>query len=88
MDSNSELVPKVLNSKGLYFDHYMLNTGGETSNVKVKQMTELMNMYPNAKRIILFEDRVEHFPKFQAFGDALNNVEFDLVKIVPPEVRH
>lgn len=82
-----ELVPEVVESKGFEFDHYMLNTGGETSNVKVKQMTQLLEMYPNAKRMFLFEDRESHFPKFKAFGESLEDVEFTLVPIKTPEVR-
>ena len=84
-----DLVPKMLTSKGLDFDVYALNTGGETSNVKVKQMTKLLEGYPNAKKMFLFEDREAHFPKFEAFGEEVkkNGIDFELIKVVAPEGR-
>ena len=79
-------VKQMLDSKGLVFDVYALNTGGETADVKVRQMTELLSVYPNANKMVLFEDRGEHFAKFETFGNSLD-IEFELVKVVPPEVR-
>jgi hypothetical protein len=82
----SKEVKVLLESKGLDFDVFALNWGGETSSVKIKQMTELLEKFPNTTEIIMWEDRVEHMEKFQAFGESLD-INFELVKIVSPEIR-
>ena len=82
----STLVKEVLESKGFKFDVFALNTGGRTEMVKIKQMGDLKMVHPNADKMVLFEDREEHFKTFEKFGESLD-IDFELVKVVAPVGR-
>ena len=63
-------VRKILDAKGLSFDEYQYNRGGETGDAKMKDMDYLLNKYPQVTEIEMWDDRVAHVPRFQAWGDA------------------
>ena len=64
-------VESILDSKGLEFDGYYYNMGGSTFDNKINTMESLLKQYPDIKKIHLFDDRDEHIPLFQDWGDNL-----------------
>jgi hypothetical protein len=66
-----DLVKKILDSKGLRFDEYHFNRGGSTETAKMKTMESLLGKYPDATELEMWDDRLEHIPIFQAWGDNL-----------------
>ncbi len=64
-------VKAILDSHGLKFDAYMYNYGGETSANKREQMENILAEAPSIRSIEMWDDRDEHIPVFQAWGDAL-----------------
>ena len=74
----SSYVEAVLASKGLKFDGYFYNTGGSTLDNKIHTMETLLKKYPTIKEIHCWDDRMEHIPHFQACGDNLKGVDFEI----------
>jgi hypothetical protein len=66
-----DLVKKILTSKGLTFDEYHFNRGGSTETAKMKTMDSLLEKYPNVYELEMWDDRLEHIPIFQAWGNNL-----------------
>lgn len=66
-----DLVKKILDAKGLKFDEYHFNRGGSTEVAKIKTMESLLGKYPNVDELEMWDDRLEHIPIFQAWGDNL-----------------
>ena len=66
-------VESILESKGLEFDGYYYNMGGSTFDNKIRTMETLLDEYPDIKEIHLFDDRDEHIPLFQDWGNNLLN---------------
>ncbi len=64
-------VKAILKSHNLEFDLHLLNTGGETSANKKKQISWLLDEVKSLEEIVMFDDRDEHIPVFQEFGDNL-----------------
>jgi hypothetical protein len=64
-------VKDILDKKGLKFDEYHYNKGGSTDVAKIKTLDELLIKYPNVQKIEMWDDRDEHIPIFQAWGDKL-----------------
>lgn len=64
-------VKAILDSHGLIFDMYLHNNGGETGENKMKQIKDILLQYPTIKEILLWDDRDEHIPRFEAFGEQL-----------------
>ena len=66
-----DMVKKILDSKGLTFDEYHFNRGGSTETAKMKTMESLLEKYPNVYELEMWDDRLEHIPVFQSWGDNL-----------------
>lgn len=62
-------VMAILKSKELPFDEYCLNRGGETGDAKMKSMDKLLLSYTDVTEVELWDDRLLHIPRFQAWGD-------------------
>jgi hypothetical protein len=69
MDKLSQFVENILKIKNLSFDKYIYNTGGSTVNSKLKSLGELLIEYPNVISVELWEDREEHIPLFEKWGE-------------------
>lgn len=70
MQKLSADVEKILQAKGLSFDGYFYNRGGETGDAKMKSMDTLLKQYPEVNEIEMWDDRVAHVPRFEAWGAA------------------
>ena len=66
----SDHVKLILDTKGLTFDEYHYNKGGKTEDAKIKSMEKLLEKYPTAMEMELWDDRTLHIPIFQAWGNA------------------
>ena len=66
-----DMVKKILDSKGLTFDEYHFNRGGSTETAKMKTMESLLEKYPKVYELEMWDDRLEHIPVFQSWGDNL-----------------
>lgn len=64
-------VKKILDANNLKFDEYHFNRGGSTDVAKIKTMESLLVKYPNTKELEMWDDRLEHIPVFQSWGDNL-----------------
>ena len=64
-------VKKILDAKKLTFDEYHFNRGGSTDVAKIKTLETLLEKYPNVKDLEMWDDRLEHIPVFQSWGDKL-----------------
>ena len=64
----SSHVESLLKSKGLTFDKYLYNMGGQTIDSKLNSLDKLLIDYPNVKTIEGWDDRNEHVPAFEAWG--------------------
>ena len=62
-------VESILEIKGLKFDEHHYNTGGETCYVKLRTLDKTLERFPDIKEISIWDDRSEHIPRFQAWGD-------------------
>ncbi len=62
-------VKDILDSKGFEFDEYHYNRGGSTEVAKLKTLEDLLSRYPDVQVVELWDDRDEHIPIFQAWGD-------------------
>lgn len=81
-------VKAVLDANDLKFDRYMYNYGSDTLSNKLEQMGNLLKEFPNIKSMSLHDDRDEHIPFFQQFGDDLVKSgrldKFDLTHVHNP----
>ena len=73
-------VKKILDSNSLKFDEYHFNTGGSTLNFKLHVLDELLKKYPDVKSVHMWEDRVEHVPSFEQWGES-NPIDFDITVV-------
>lgn len=83
-------VKEILDAKELTFDEYHFNRGGSTETAKIKTMGKLLEKYPTVKSIEMWDDRIEHIPIFQAWGDNLvetGRLEDFKINVVPAD-RH
>ncbi len=83
-------VTDILDSHGLKFHEYHLNTGGRTEFVKMRTMEKLLKKYPDVTHIEAWDDRLEHIPIFEAFGQKLVDdkaLTSFVVNVVPAD-RH
>jgi len=56
------------NSLG-YFDAYYFNNMSSTDKFKLSKLEDLKNEFPHVKNFIMWEDRLEHIPLFEKWGD-------------------
>jgi len=64
-------VEAILAQKGLTFDQYLYNYGGETSQNKKEQMGNMLDELPNVRYIEMWDDRTEHIKTFEDWGNEL-----------------
>jgi FMN phosphatase YigB (HAD superfamily) len=62
-------VKYILDDKGLTFDEYHYNRGGSTEVAKLKTLEELLSRYSDVQVVEMWDDREEHLPIFQEWGD-------------------
>ncbi len=65
----SGLVKKILDDNGLKFHEYHFNNGGSTESAKKKTFDKILSQNPSITEMELWDDRIEHIPVFQAWGD-------------------
>ena len=74
----SKSVEAILEAKKLKFDRHYYNTGGSTLDNKIRTIEYLLSKYPTITDIHLWDDRMEHIPHFQAWGEKLKDVDFKI----------
>jgi len=86
----TDLVKEILNRHGLKFHEYHFNRGGSTESAKKKTFDQILSQHPSIKEVELWDDREEHIPIFQAWGDEhVASGRLDKFNInVVPSVRH
>jgi hypothetical protein len=86
----TDLVKDILNRHGLRFHEYHFNRGGSTDVAKKKTFDQILEQNPSIKEVEVWDDREEHIPIFQAWGDEqvesgrLNKFNINVV----PSTRH
>jgi hypothetical protein len=86
----TDLVKEILNRHGLKFHEYHFNRGGSTESAKKKTFDQILSQNPSIKEVEQWDDREEHIPIFQAWGDEqvesgrLNKFNINVV----PSTRH
>lgn len=64
------LVTDILKSKGLKFDDYIYKSGNlDTAEFKIEVLDKLVNNNPSVQEIEIWEDRDDHLPVFQSWGN-------------------
>ena len=66
-------VKKILNSHGIKFDEYLFNDKGSTIEFKIHELEELTKKFPQATFVELWDDREEHFPYFEKWGQSFKS---------------
>lgn len=86
----TDLVKKILDMHNLKFHEYHFNRGGSTETAKKKTFDQLLSQHPTIKEVQLWDDREEHIPVFQAWGDEkVESGKLDKFNItVVPSARH
>lgn len=65
----SSKVKEICRRNGLsYLDAYYFNDSHDTMSFKLKKMELLRDEFPEAKTMVMWEDRVEHIPHFEQWG--------------------
>lgn len=64
-------VKAVLDSKGLKFDDYLFNEGGDTENEKIRHMEMILKYNPNIRDLEIFDDRDKHIEIFKKWGKEM-----------------
>ena len=86
----ADMVKNILSTLGLNFHEYHFNRGGSTDVAKKKTFDQILEQNPSIKDVELWDDREEHIPIFQAWGDdkvqsgRLNKFNINVV----PSTRH
>jgi hypothetical protein len=86
----ADMVKNILSTLGLKFHEYHFNRGGSTDSAKKKTFDQILSQHPSIKEVELWDDREEHIPIFQAWGDEqvesgrLNKFNINVV----PSTRH
>ncbi len=83
-------VKHILDDKGFEFDEYHYNRGGSTESAKLKTLDDLLSRYPDVEVVEMWDDRDEHIPIFQAWGEEkINSGRLSNFKINHvPQNRH
>jgi len=69
--SVAKYVKAILDAKGLKFDDYLFNEGGDTEKEKIRHMEMILKYNPNIRDVEIFDDRTPHIPIFQVWGDDM-----------------
>jgi hypothetical protein len=86
----SNEVKAILDSKGFTFDLYKYNHGGNTLTNKIMSLDKLLREYADVTDVLLNDDRLEHIPAFEEWGESqLKSGRIKVFKInVVPAGRH
>jgi hypothetical protein len=79
-------VKAILDSKGLTFDKYVFNSGGDTMSYKIRKLGYFVKDNPTAETVAMWEDRKIHCPHFINWGAEQKNIKFEMT-IVPQTHR-
>tara|TARA_Y100000389_G_C17463096_1_gene523287 strand:- start:1109 stop:1603 length:495 start_codon:yes stop_codon:yes gene_type:complete len=71
-------VQVILDKNNFDFDAVLLNRGGNTLIDKIGQMNNLLKSNPSIKKLEMWDDREEHFPKFKSWGGGLDGIGFNI----------
>lgn len=66
-----KLVEAILDKFGFKFDSYNYNMGGSTDVSKIKTMTEILDRHKGITDVEMWDDRTDHIPIFQKWGNGL-----------------
>lgn len=70
----SSEVENILSTHGLSFDKYLYKQGSkETSEDKIGQLNKILEDNPQIKEVEMWDDRTEHIPIFDNWGNELVN---------------
>jgi len=78
-------VKAILDSYGLTFDRYLFKESGLTEDSKMQHIANMLDEFPTIGEIVMFDDRVEHVPKFERWGryiEHTDKVKFKLNKVI------
>jgi len=67
----SNEVEAILHANGYKFDRYMYNYGSDTLSNKLEQLGKLLKEFPSIRSVELWDDRNEHIPTFEQWGNGL-----------------
>lgn len=71
----SGLVKEILDSLGLKFDEYLFNNKSDTLHFKLGELGRLITQFPNVEVISMWDDRDEHIPYFEEWGQTMERVK-------------
>jgi len=74
LKKQENIVRSIVNDRGYHFDYYLFNTGGRTLNNKINHLNSLLSRYPDIREVELWDDRMEHFEDFEAWGQKLKDL--------------
>jgi hypothetical protein len=86
----SDTMVVMVTGRMIKFHEYHFNKGGSTESAKKKTFDQILLQNPSIKEVELWDDREEHIPIFQAWGDEklesgrLENFNINVV----PSGRH
>lgn len=66
--SVAKYVKAILDDKGLKFDDYLFNEGGDTEKEKIRHMEMILKYNPNIREIEMWDDRDLHIDIFKNWG--------------------
>jgi hypothetical protein len=88
--SVAKYVKAILDAKGLKFDDYLFNDGGNTEDNKIKHMELILKYNPNIREVFMWDDRDLHIDIFKNWGrDMIDKGyidKFDITHV--PGFRH
>ena len=70
------LVLKILDENNITFDHLSFKSGAEEKDERIKK---ILNMYPDVKNIIIYDDRDEQLILFKNLKDELSEENINVV---------
>jgi hypothetical protein len=81
-DNIMAAVKKILDANNLKLDRHLFNYGGDTGDNKIEQMGNLLKEFPNVKTMEMWDDRDEHIPKFKAWGESIEGLDFIMNHVI------
>jgi hypothetical protein len=69
------IVKRIVNSHGCFFDYYLFNMGGKTLHNKLNHLDSLLSEYTHIRDVVLWDDRISHFNDFENWGYNLKEMD-------------
>lgn len=69
--SVAKYVKDILDAKGLKFDDYLFNEGGDTEKEKIRHMEMILKYNPNIRDVEMWDDRTPHIEIFKNWGQDM-----------------